>query len=476
MKLYLKYSFSALFDIHKQGSTPYTCGEINNVHGFQLMEAFNWAMEYVNDKKGMFSNKLYGVKLGSLIFDTCSSPVRAGNLVANYHARNFEIRTSEYRIDPQLIDVYIGPMTSEASIRVADVLSEIGIPQISYGATSLELRDQRKYRYFIRTVPADDKQARALISFLKKYRFNNIQLISQFSSVGEFGRDEFVRLAELNKICIAAEYVIGQKGMVTADEARDTVEKLPMEPDARVVVVIMDDPYTLFREANNYDNIAGNYSFIGTDKWGFGIKGYENLEGLSNLIKNHHVATLDLETADFPELDLYLEEKTPENYASNPWFLDYYEYKHNCSFQASDPNEQSCSDYLMGYPRAENYIQDPQVLYVINAVFATALGLHDTVEEWCSQERYPGVCGILRNHGERKEYYLENIKKVQFMDQTDQPFYFTEHGESDRGYHVYEPQSNGMSLFGGYTGGFVDGYYWEDVSSVKPLLFEYTWA
>ncbi|KAL4223423.1 hypothetical protein ACF0H5_016893 [Mactra antiquata] len=456
---------AALFDIHKMGSTPYTCGEINDVHGFQLMEAFNWAMDYVNEKKGMFKDILYGVKLGSLIFDTCSSPVRAGNLVANYHARNFEIRTAEYRIDPSLIDLYIGPMTSEASIRVADILSEVGIPQISYGATSLELRNQRKYRYFIRTVPADDKQARALISFLKKYRYNNIQLISQFSTIGEFGRDEFVRLAKLNKICIAAEYVIGHTGKVTVDEARETIESLPDESDARVVVVIMDDPYTVFHEANKYDNIAGNYSFIGTDKWGFGIDGFENLEDLGNLIRNQHVVTLDLETADFPELDVYLEEKTPENYESNPWFLEFYEYTYNCTFQPVTRDDRECSEYIKGYPRAENYIQDPQALYVINAVFATALGLHNTVEEWCSQERYPGVCPILRNHGERREYYLEHIKKVQFTDQTDQEFRFTEEGESDRGYHLYEPKSNQMSLHGGYTGGTSDGYYWEDIGS-----------
>lgn len=441
------------------GGTPYTCGEINGVHGFQLMEAFNWAMEYVNNKKGMFYRKLQGVKLGSLIFDTCQSPVRAGNLIANYHARNFEIRTSEYRIDPSLIDLYIGPMTSEASIRVADVLAEVGIPQISYGASSLELRNQRKYKYFIRTVPADDKQARALISILKKYKWHNIQLISQFSSVGEYGRKEFLRLAELNRICVSAEFVIGQSGVVTEQESRYVVSRLQDKPDARVVVVIMDDPYTLLREAEMFDVNVGNYSFIATDKWGFGISGYENLEGLDRLISSHKVMTLDVETADFPDLDLYLEYKIPENYMSNPWFKDYYEFIHNCSTTAPSARYRNvCPEFRMGYPRAETYIQDPYALYVINAVFSAALGIHQTLFEWCGGAQYYGVCNILRTHGERREYFLENIKKVSFIDQTDQPFYFTEDGESDRGFHVYEPQSKGMSLHFGSN-----GYYWEDV-------------
>ena len=34
-----------------------------------------------------------------------------------------------------------------------------------------------RFRYFLRSVPADDKQARAVVSYLKKFQFNNIQVI-----------------------------------------------------------------------------------------------------------------------------------------------------------------------------------------------------------------------------------------------------------------------------------------------------------
>lgn len=450
----------ALFDIHKMGGTPFTCGEINGVHGFQLMEAFNWAMRYVNQKQGMFKNLLQGVKLGSLIFDTCMSPVRAGNLIANYHARNFEIHTADYRIDPTMIDIYIGPMSSEASIRVADILAELGIPQISYGASSLELRNKNKYRYFMRTVPADDKQARALISFLKKYELHNIQLVSQFSTIGEFGRKEFMRLAPLNQICVSQEFVIGQSGNIEETEVREVMGKLNNIPGAKVVILIMDNPYAFLRIANTY-NFAVDYAFIGTDKWGFGISGYDNLAGLERLVENHRVVTLDVETADFPELDLYLEDKIPATYMSNPWFKEYYEYAHNCSIGGpSIKYPRVCSEFDMGYSRAQTYIQDPYALYVINAVFSTALGIDKTLRQWCGGDQYYGMCNILRTNGEKRDLFLENIKKVNFVDQTDQPFFYTEDGESDRGFHLYEPQAQGMSLHG-----VNNGYYWEDIGS-----------
>jgi hypothetical protein len=255
---------------------------------------------------------------------------------------------------------------------------------------------------------------------------------------------------------------------VTEAEARMVASKLREKPDGRVVVVIMDDPYTFLNEADKFDYIIGNYSFIATDKWGFGISGYKNLEGLDRLIVSGQVLTLDVETADFPELDLYLESKTPENYLSNPWFKEYYEYIHNCSVGPPTTKYPSvCPEYLVGYARAENYIQDPYALYVINAVFSTALGIDRTLFQWCGGERYYGVCNILRTHGERREYFLENIKKATFVDQTDQPFYYTADGESDRGFHVYEPQANGMSLYYGSN-----GYYWEDVSIFIDTKFK----
>ena len=397
---------------------------------------------------------LDGVKIGSLVFDTCSSPVRAGNLVANFHARNIELRAPTYRIDPSWIDVYVGPLRSEAAIRVADVLNELGIPQISYGASSLELRNQRKYRYFMRTVPADDKQARALISFLKKYSFHNVQLISQFSTVGENGRKEFLRLAPLNQICVSADYIVGQEGSISESQARDVINMLPNKPNAKVVVLIMDDPIAMLKAAN--DTMLDEFAFIGTDKWGYGIAGYENLKGLEKIIEDHRVVTLDIETADYPELDMYLEDKIPETYNDNPWFKDYYEYIHSCSVDGG-PNTKypaKCPGFKMGYSRAENYIQDPYALYVINAVFAAARGIHQTVLEWCGDgNSYYGLCPVLRLHGERQEEIMRRILDVQFIDRTDQVFFFTEDGESDRGYHIYEPKQN-----------TVQRYVWEDVS------------
>jgi hypothetical protein len=72
--------------------------------------------------KGIFKDILDGVTLGYVSLDVCQSPTRAGNLVANIHSRNLELKYGNTVISPTRFDLYVGPMDSETSVRVADGL------------------------------------------------------------------------------------------------------------------------------------------------------------------------------------------------------------------------------------------------------------------------------------------------------------------------------------------------------------------
>ena len=75
-----------MFDVHHSGRGAFSCGEINVEQGWQLLEAFNFAISQVNAKKRVFRDLLQGVTLGGVGLDTCQSPTRAANLVANVHS------------------------------------------------------------------------------------------------------------------------------------------------------------------------------------------------------------------------------------------------------------------------------------------------------------------------------------------------------------------------------------------------------
>lgn len=313
--------------------------------------------------------------------------------------------------------------------------------------------DKYKYRYFLRTVPADDKQARAIISYLKRFDLKNVQVITSHDSVGTFGMKEFTRLATLNRICVSQKITTGVSGEITVVEAQTTLNKLFAYPDAKVVVMFVQDPETLLQSIENRDDVRNNFTFIGTDKLGFDHEKWNNARKLMN---GRRAVTFDIETADVPEFDKYLEYKTPENYFFNPWFDEYYQEMFECNFNGkSTKYTKPCPTKLLGIPRADGYIQDPYVLYVINAVYSAVFGVDKALKEICPTNSI-GVCNLFRTSGERRQRIMTGIQATSFVDATQQPFYFEDGGDSSRGYHIWEPRPSVQDN---------TQYYLEDVST-----------
>ena len=460
-----------LFDVHKEGTTPYKCGDINEHQGLQLLEAFNFAIDSINRKQNLFQGRLPGVRIGGIGIDVCKSPTRAANLVANIHSGNLPLRLrGGFEINRRQILAYVGPFDTPTTIRVADILSTIGIPQITYGATGLQLQDPIRYQYLLRSVPADDKQSRAIISYLKNFNLTNIQLVSSYETIGETMREEFMRLASLNLICISHNYTIG-KAADSGDEARRVVMELVQNQQlqnqqSKVVVLLVDDPLPILRAASNNNQARDNFLWVATDKWGYDLQFLNEIPGLlgdRNSKKN--VIIFDIETADVPLYDQYLDGKTPANYNIHPWFLEFYENFFSCSWSGT---EGRACDRTRGLPRNEDYVQDPYVLYVVNAVFSAGIAIDETLRIVCSgsnSNNFDGLCLRFEVTGNRRDIVLSEMRKVNFTDDTLQPFYFEPTGESSRGYHIYNVTYNNFR-------GVIKGQYmYENVSHFFLLLF-----
>lgn len=306
-------------------------------------------------------------------------------------------------------------------------------------------------RYFLRTVPADDKQARAIISYLKMFDLWNVQVIRTYSSIGQYAEEEFERLAKLNRVCVSQNITTGESGVITDDEAREALAKLINKPDAKVVILFVDDPEPLIKVINQTASIWQYFTFIGTDKLGFDHSKWNNA---TNLMNERRAITFDIETADVPEFDKYLDHKNPDNYNFNPWFDEFYQQIFRCDLIGQNKYGTPCPiNKKRGISRSDFYTQDPYVLYVVNAVFSAIFGVDQTVRNMC-QERVYGLCNLFQTSGERRQRILGNIKKTNFFDATMQPFYYTQTGDSSRGYHIWEPvATNGKS-----------NYYLENVS------------
>lgn len=423
-----------LFDVHESDLTPFSCGKINTLRGFQLLEAFHFALNKVNDKSGMFANILKDVKLGGVGLDACQSAARGGYIVSNIHNGITTLQRNDQVIQHNDIEAYVGTYSSGRSIYLARLLKTLKIPQISYGSSSIDLLDKDRYPYFIRTVPADDRQAMAMIKFLRKFDIRYVQIVHTADNYGEKGAEIFQQLALQEKICVSQTLSFPEQSLVTPESANDIVLELLNKPIANTVIVFTDTANIneMLRAVRRNPEAIGKFRFIGSDTWANNV---ESTVGVADLAVGS--VTFDLDVQDILEFDQYLSTKTPANYPENPWFPEYYEEIQNCYLTiptAQYPTR--CQAQPKNIVTSRRYKQDTAIVHVINSVYASAIGIDSALKNSCGVN-YTTVCEAFKNRDDRRDLILEYIKKAQFRDISQKDFSFSDRGDGNRGYVIY---------------------------------------
>ena len=87
----------------------------------------------------VLSQVLPGVQLGGIGLDMCKSPSRAANLVANLHSGDVVLQKNGETINPSRIDAYVATMDTESTVRVADILQQLAMPQVIIVSSNVKL-------------------------------------------------------------------------------------------------------------------------------------------------------------------------------------------------------------------------------------------------------------------------------------------------------------------------------------------------
>ena len=188
----------ALFPVHRQPplKIAYTrhCGEIWEQYGMHRIEIFLRTLDEINAKKELLPN----ITLGADIRDSCwYAPVALeqsidfikNSIASMEKAMNRSGKGDECSQNKDKpIAGLIGPGSSTVTIQIQNLLSLFTIPQIGYSATSKDLSDKSLYKYFLRVVPSDKLQARAMLDIVLHY---NWTYVSTVYTEGEFLKSFF---------------------------------------------------------------------------------------------------------------------------------------------------------------------------------------------------------------------------------------------------------------------------------------------
>lgn len=182
----------ALFSVHHQPPAEKVperkCGEIREQYGIQRVEAMFHTLDKINADPVLLPN----ITLGSEIRDSCwhssvaleqSIEFIRDSLISIRDDRDGGARcVSDSQPQPPTrvkkpIAGVIGPGSSSVAIQVQNLLQLFDIPQIAYSATSIDLSDKTLYKYFLRVVPSDTLQARAMLDIVKRYNWTYVSAV-----------------------------------------------------------------------------------------------------------------------------------------------------------------------------------------------------------------------------------------------------------------------------------------------------------
>lgn len=180
----------ALFSVHHQPPADKVherkCGAVREQYGIQRVEAMMHTLDRINADPHILPN----ITLGCEIRDSCWHSAVAleqsiefirDTLVSAEEEEGIAKCSVEGGGTPMKgkkpIVGLIGPGSSSVAIQVQNLLQLFNIPQIAYSATSMDLSDKSLYKYFMRVVPSDAQQARAMVDIVKKYNWTYVSAI-----------------------------------------------------------------------------------------------------------------------------------------------------------------------------------------------------------------------------------------------------------------------------------------------------------
>uniref|UniRef100_A0A3Q3MCY7 Extracellular calcium-sensing receptor-like n=1 Tax=Mastacembelus armatus TaxID=205130 RepID=A0A3Q3MCY7_9TELE len=406
----------------KHKPLPLECTSLN-FRDFQFAQAMIFAIEEINNSTDL----LPGISLGYKMYDTCGSvarSVRAALALANGNEA-VSAPTEEQCTKPAQVQAIIGETSSSPCLAIATVIGPFYIPLISHFATCACLSDKTKYPSFLRTIPSDYYQSRALAQLVKHFGWTWVGAIRSNNDYGNNGMATFTETAQQLGICL--EYSVSFFRTDPPDKIRKIIDIIKAST-SKVIVAFLShmDMDVLIHELSKH-NLTG-YQWVGSESWIFDSQTAET--------DRHHI------------LDGAIGLSIPKAHVSGmrEFILKLWETLFTCKFketESSTGNERECTGHedLTG---VQNGFTDMSLMPIFNnvykAVYAVAHALHSILG--CNKTcQYKGQLDPLT--------ILQHIKTINFKTKEGDEVYFNQNGDPAAKYEIinWQPTENGIVDF-----------------------------
>uniref|UniRef100_A0A4W4F557 G-protein coupled receptors family 3 profile domain-containing protein n=1 Tax=Electrophorus electricus TaxID=8005 RepID=A0A4W4F557_ELEEL len=334
---------------------PLKCMSLD-FRAFQFSQSLIFAIEEINNS----SSLLPGVSLGYKIYDTCSSTamgVQVAMALVNGNEKS-----------------------------VAD---EVCTKPISHYSTCECLSDKRKYPSFLRTIPSDYHQSRALAEMVRHFGWTWVGAIRRDDDYGNSGMAAFTEVAEQLGICL--EYSLPFFRTYSHGKVLRIIEQIKSST-SRVIVGFVDTwDLEILLDVFYEHNITG-YQWVGTEAWIF--------DPVLATMDKHNILQgaigLAIPKTEVTGLKDFILDIKPLKYSGSAIFIKFWEALFQCSYAVKNYSEDSpiCTGEEK-LSEIENTFTDMSLMpifgNVYKGVYAIAHALHDLLgcEETCPTKKQP---------------------------------------------------------------------------------------
>nr|XP_046246131.1 extracellular calcium-sensing receptor-like [Scatophagus argus] len=422
---------------------PLQCTSLN-FRGFQFAQAMLFAIEEINNSTDL----LPGISLGYKIHDICGSIAR-GVRVTLALANGDQVGSAPSEAPctrPAQVQAIMAAISSSPCMAIATVIGSFHIPLISHFATCACLSDKTKYPSFLRTIPSDYYQSRALAQLVKHFGWTWIGAIRTNDDYGNNGMATFTEAAQQLGICL--EYSVSFFRTDPPDKIQKIIDIIKASTSNVIVAFLTSMDMDVLIDVLSQHNLTG-YQWVGSEGW--------IVDSQTVAMNRHHILDgaigLSIPEAHVSGMREFMLDVKPLSSSSNELFAQFWEKLFRCKFKRSNSsaeNQSECTgqEDVTGVQNSFTDMSLMPIFYnVYKGVYAVAHALHAILNcnKTCDKNMLLDPLTI-----------LQHIRKIQFKTKEGDEVYFDENGDPAAKYEIinWQPTENGIVDF--VTVGFYD--------------------
>ncbi|XP_059839478.1 G-protein coupled receptor family C group 6 member A-like [Hypanus sabinus] len=400
------------------------------------------------------SSLLNGVKLGYEIYDTCSDAskaiIAAMKLLAKSNSTGdvLEVHCNYTDYKP-IVKAVVGEVYSELSIPVARIFNVMLIPQISFASSASILSNKGRFTSFLRTVPSDIHQTKALAKLVRYFKWNWVGVIATDDEYGMSAVTDFTVHAQKLNICIGFNEEIPT--YVCDDQSNLRIQKLISKiestPNASVIVLFAKQAIVV-KLFNEVIRQGIRRTWIASDAWSMSraVAKMKNIKEVGNILG------FSFKTGCIPGFLTHLRKLTPPAQGFNKFIEKYWELYTTCSKEDKNYTETCSSNTPQCLFQQDKKLIQPLSCDEMNEEDVPEDDISHNIELGITYALYMAIKSIAeglkillkcqkgtcqRNFDFPPWQLLEAMKMVKFT-VDERLFYFDESGDAINGYDLIQ--------------------------------------